>query len=242
MFRACISRHLDCNLTIGTFPPKVGSCREAVHRRQANREQAAKEVNKEQMGKVTDKVIRGESVRDATRGGDGTGDDVMKREHNGEKGSEESDAERRSGGWRRGGGGGGGGRGVEEDEGGRSTNSSMASRWRAAGGEVVVGGGLRATDGVRETHIGGREGEGHPGGGEGGAVREGGGGGGPAGGVMLAAPAPATRARSYDVLTDNAHYQVVLDNFRPNIIKVLENSFPNLILKYLAELEIELGF
>ena len=84
----------------------------------------------------------------------------------------------------------------------------MASRWRAAGGEVVVGGGLRATDGVRETHIGGREGEGRPGGGEGGAVREGGGGGGPAGGVMLAAPAPATRARSYDVLTDKNHYQV----------------------------------
>ena len=126
MFRACISRHLDCNLTIGTFPPKVGSCREAVHRRQANREQAAKEVNKEvsreQTDKVTGKVIRGESVRDATRGGDGTGDDVMKREHNGEKGSEESDAERRSGGWRRGG---GGGRGVEEDEGGRSTNLSL---------------------------------------------------------------------------------------------------------------------
>ena len=84
----------------------------------------------------------------------------------------------------------------------------MASRWRAAGGEAT--GSKRAPDGVRETHIGGREGhveEGHlvaPAVGGGG----GGGGGGGAGGGMLAAPAPATRARSYDVLTDKNHYQV----------------------------------
>ena len=137
--------------------------------------------------------MRGESVRDATRGGD-SGDSLMRRE------SEESVAEKRSGGWRRGGGGG-------EDEGGGSTNSSMASRWRAAGGEATCP--KRAPDGVRETHIGGQEGhveEGHlvaPAGGGGG-----GGGGGGAGGGMLAAPAPATRARSYDVLTDKNHYQV----------------------------------
>ena len=63
---------------------------------------------------------------------------------------------------------------------------------------------------MRETHIGGREGhveEGHlvaPAVGGGGGASGGGG----AGGGMLAAPAPATRARSYDVLTDKNHYQV----------------------------------
>ena len=179
-----------------------------MHRRQAGKDQASRETGREmsmgkevdkdkikEVGKEKGKVIRGESVRGGTRGGD-SGDSLIRRE------SEESVAEKRSGGWRRGGGGG-------EDEGGGSTNSSMASRWRAAGGEAT--GPKRAPDGVRETHIGGREGhveEGHlvatAVGGGGGA----GGGGGGAGGGMLAAPAPATRARSYDVLTDKNHYQV----------------------------------
>ena len=126
-----------------------------MHRRQAGKDQASRETSREMsMGKEVGKdkgkgkVMRGESVRDATRGGD-SGDSLMRRE------SEESVAERRSGGWRRGGGGGEGGGG--EDEGGGSTNSSMASRWRAAGGEAT--GSKRAPDGVRETHIGGREGQ-----------------------------------------------------------------------------------
>ena len=174
-----------------------------MHRRQAGKDQVSRETSREmsmgkEVGKDKDKgkVMRGESVRGATRGGD-SGDSLIRRE------SEESVAERRSGGWRRGGGGEG------EDEGGGSTNSSMASRWRAAGGEATCP--KRAPDGVRETHIGGREGhveEGHlvaPAVGAGGGAGGGGGGG---GGGMLAAPAPATRARSYDVLTDKNHYQV----------------------------------
>ena len=80
-----------------------------MHRRQAGKDQASRETGREmsmgkevgkdkikEVGKEKGKVIRGESVRDATRGGD-SGDSLMRRE------SEESVAEKRSGGWRRGG-------------------------------------------------------------------------------------------------------------------------------------------
>ena len=80
------SPHLDCNLTKISLPLKVGSCREAVHRRQATKGQASREssreVSKVGVGKVEvdkvevakvdvemSRVVRGESVRDATRGG-----------------------------------------------------------------------------------------------------------------------------------------------------------------------------